>query len=148
MTQITVQRTIEAPPELVFRTVSDVGNFSQAVPDIVNVEYLSETRSGVGTRFRETRRIKGREASTVLEVTETVENERIRLVADSHGTVWDSVFTVRPAAGGTELVLTMEARPYKVLARLMVPLTASMMRKPLENDMDAVKAYCESRAAA
>lgn len=147
MTEIAVQRTIDAPLEVVYRTVSDVGHFARAVPHIEKVEFLSEVRSGVGARFRETREIKGREVSTVLEVTEYVENDRIRMVADSHGTVWDSVFTVRPADSGTELALTMEARPYKLLAKLTVPLTTGMMRRALEDDMDSVKAYCERQGS-
>ena len=46
------------------------------------------------TRFRETRVMKGREASTVLEVTEYESPRRIRLVSDEGGTIWDTVFTV------------------------------------------------------
>lgn len=55
MTQTIVTRRIDAPIERVFDTVCDIGNFSQAIPDIVNVEFTSETRRGVGTRFKETR---------------------------------------------------------------------------------------------
>lgn len=102
MTRTRLERTIAAPVSEVFRTVSDIRRYSEAIPDIVNVEMLSEKTSGVGTRFRETRVIKGREASTELEVTEFVEDHRIRLVSDAHGTVRDTVFTVRPGGeGGT-----------------------------------------------
>ena len=143
MTRTTVTRSIDAPLEVVFETISDIRNFSRAIPDIVNVEFLSDTQTGVGARFRETRLMRGREASTVLEVTEYVDDERIRLVSDSHGTVWDSEFTVRQHAGATELTLTMDARPHAFLARLMVPITRGMVQKALENDMDAVKRWCE-----
>lgn len=51
MTRYGVTKTIKAPLDRVFRTVSDIGNFSKAVPDIVNVEFLSETRSGIGAGF-------------------------------------------------------------------------------------------------
>ena len=63
--------------------------------------FLSEVRTGVGTRFRETRLMHGKERSTELEVTEYVENERVRMVADTDGTVWDSVFVVSPVEGKT-----------------------------------------------
>ena len=70
MTQFTATRTINALIDLVFKTVSDINNFSKSVPDIVKVEFLSDVKLGVGTRFRETRLMKGKEATTELEVTE------------------------------------------------------------------------------
>lgn len=147
MTQTTVTRSIDAPLEVVFETISDIRNFSKAVPDIVNVEFLSDIQAGVGARFRETRVMRGREASTVLEVTEYVDDERIRLVSDSHGAIWDSEFTVRQHAATTELTLKMDARPRTFLARLMVPITRGFVQKALEKDMDAVKRWCENGPA-
>lgn len=67
----------------------------------------------MGTKFRETREFKGRKASTELEVKEYEEGKHIRLVSDAQGTVWDSVFTVTEMEGGTEIILEMDARPYK-----------------------------------
>ncbi len=144
MTQYHVKRTIDAPVDLVFRTVSDITSFSQAVPHIEKVEFLTEQKTGVGTRFRETRLMNGRQAATELEVTEHVENERVRMVADSHGTVWDSVFTVKPDGGGTELTLTMEGTAYKLVSKVMNVMIKNMIGKALEQDMDSVKIYCES----
>lgn len=143
MGRITVRRTIHAPPDRVFETVSDISNFREAVPHIVDVEFLSDQRTGVGTRFRETRSMRGREATTELEVTEYQPNERVRMVADSHGSVWDTVFTVEPAGDGTQLTMVMDDRPYKLLPKLLNPLIRGTVGKALEADMDAVKEYCE-----
>ena len=74
MTETRVTRTVQAPADRVFRTVSDIREFARAVPDVLGVEFLSEARTGVGTRFRETRRFGKREAATELEVTELEEN--------------------------------------------------------------------------
>lgn len=143
MPSVTVTRVIDAPADVVFRTVADISHFSEAVPHIVNVEFLSEVRSGVGTRFRETRLMNGREASTELEVTEYVENDRVRIVSEAGGTIWDTVFTVSPAGGGTELTMVMDARPQKLSARLAVPLMLRMVKGAVATDMDAVKTFCE-----
>jgi len=96
------------------------------------------------TRFRETRVMKGREASTVLEVTEYESPRRIRLVSDEGGTIWDTVFTVAENESGSTLTMVMDARPHKFLARIMTPLMHRMVAKAIESDMDAVKEYCES----
>ena len=143
MTQFTATRSINAPLNLVFKTVSDINNFSKAIPGIINVEFLSEVKSGVGTRFRETRLMKGKETTTELEVTEFVENDRVRMVTDSQGAVWDSVFTVKTVNDKTNLTLVMDARPHKFIQKMMIPMIKGMISKTLEKDMDAVKTYCE-----
>jgi uncharacterized membrane protein len=143
MAQYVATRTIAAPVDRVFATVAHIDRFQEAVPHITNVEFLTETRSGVGTRFRETRLMRGREASTELEVTEYVQDERVRLVSDAGGTVWDTVFTVQTSGSGTELSMVMDARPYKLTALVVNPMISRMLTKALETDMDAVKAYCE-----
>ena len=140
---MTVSRRIAAPMDVVFRTVADINRFSQVVPQIVRIEFLSDVRSGIGTRFRETRLMNGQEMSTELAVTEYVENNRVRIVSDAGGTVWDTVFMVLPAGSSTELTLVMEARPYKLRARITTPLIAGAVRKAIEQDMDAVQAFCE-----
>ena len=149
MSRWVVSRTIGAPVDVVFSTVADIGQFSRAIPHIVKVEYLSDIRSGVGAKFRETRDMGGRQATTELEVTEWVKNDHVRMVADSHSVVWDSVFTVRPDRGGTQLTLTMDAVARGLLPKLMVTFfIRGVLQKALEGDMDSVKAFCERRPAA
>ncbi|WP_421773844.1 SRPBCC family protein [Gracilimonas sp.] len=145
MSTITVTKRIHAPKELVFKTVSDIKNFSKAVPDIINVEFLTDQEYGVGTKFRETRDMNGRKASTELEVTELVENAHIRIVSDTMGTIWDSLFTVEKKEDGTELTLIMDAKSYKIMSKIVTPLMKGMMKKALEKDMVSVKNYCESK---
>lgn len=147
MTRTTIIRLIDAPLDKVFKTVSDISQFSQAIPHIMKIEYLSDKKNGVGTRFRETRLMKGKEAVTELEVTEYIENERVRFVADSHGTVWDTVFTVKAKDMQTELTMTMDAKAYQLLPKLMNPLIKGMIKKAIMQDMDLVKIYCEKATA-
>ncbi len=147
MSRTTVIRRIEAPIDRVFETVSDIGNFSKAISGIVNVEFLSEQRLGVGTKFKETRLMNGREAVVELEVTEFANNDHVRLVSDTHGTIWDTVFRVSDIDGATELVMTMDANAYRLLPKLMNPLIKGMIRKAIETDMDSVKTFCEARGS-
>ena len=144
MKPIIATRTIRAPLELVFRTVSDIRNFSQAVPHITNVEFLSDQHHGAGTRFKETRTMKGREHTVELSVTEYVDNESVRMVSDAGGTIWDSLFEVSEQNDAVELKLQMDVRPYTLPARLMNFLIRGMVVKGVESDMDAVKEFCEA----
>ena len=148
MGRIATSRRIDAPVGRVFDTVAQIENFAKAIPAIVKVEFVTPQRSGVGTRFRETRRMGKREATVELEVKEFVANQRIRLVADAGGTVWDTLFAVTPSGSGTELSMVMDDKPYRLPAKLFNPLLRGMVRKTVERDLDAVKAHCERSATA
>lgn len=87
MPRITVSGEIDAPPEVVFDAITNIERLPEVNEDVLRVEFLGDRRSGVGTRFRETRRMGKREMETELEVTEHMPHERARMVTDSHGTV-------------------------------------------------------------
>ena len=145
MTRVIVSRKIEAPIERVFRAVTDIERLSDSNPDVVGVKFLSDSRSGAGTRFIETRKTGKKTMDTELEIVEWTDNHTARMVADSHGTVWDTLFTVEPAAGQTKLTIAMDARPHKLLPKLMNPIMKGFFRKGMEKHIDAVRAYCEQR---
>jgi len=98
---------------------------------------------GAGTKFRETRIMNGKEAGTVLEVTELVENQHVRLASDAGGTIWDTVFTVRQESDGVKMNMKMNARPYSFPAKAMIPMIMGIVSKAVEHDMDSVKTFCE-----
>jgi len=143
MPVVRTEREIAAPPSRVFSAVADPQVFADAIPAVSGIEFLGDQTSGAGTRFRETRSMKGKDVSTELEITEYEPDARVRIVSDVNGTVWDSVFSVVPTSDGATLTLVMEARPYQVLPRLLTPLIMGMVRKALEADMNSIKAHCE-----
>jgi uncharacterized protein YndB with AHSA1/START domain len=151
MTSITVTRKINAPLQLTFKAIADIENLPKTNPDIVKIEFLTAQKTGGGTRFREIRRMGKKKNVTELEVTEYAENESIRMVADSHGTIWDSKFTV--TAGETTddkpvctiLNLTMDAKAHKFIPKLLNPLMKGLYKMGLEKHMDAIKNFCEKR---
>ena len=116
-----------------FGTIADISRYAKAVADIVKVEYLSQTKKGVGTRFLETRLVKGREVATELEVTEFVDNDRVRIVAYDYGTVWD---TLNAGQRQTELRTVMEGRARKLLPKPINWCARGMIEKAVGRDMD------------
>lgn len=134
---------IDAPRAVVFEAVSNVENLPATVPEIERTELLSETKRGVGTRFREVRRMGKKEAVTELEVTEFEPDHRVRMVAENNGTVWDTTFIVTDRNGGSRLELVMEARTDRLFSRIMIRLVRGMMRRAVEKHVGHVKSYCE-----
>ena len=144
--QYSVTRQIQAPIELVFSSISEVRRFEEVNEDVLSIEFLSEQQSGVGTRFRETRNMNGRRSTTTLELTEYVNNKHVRFVSDAGGTIWDTVMSVAEKDGGTELRMVMDARPYKLMARIVTPFIKGMVTKAVVADMDKLKTRCEQEA--
>lgn len=145
MTTLRASRDINAPLDLVFKTVSEINNFRKAIPHIIDVEFVTEQQSGVGTRFKETREMNGRKATTELEVTELEPNRHVRIVSEAGGTLWDTVFSVQQEGDATRLEMVMEATPKSIAGKLSLPLIKGMIQRALEADMDAVRNYCEGQ---
>lgn len=147
MSQFCVVKKIAASQEVVFHAVSNIDRFAEIIPQIAKVQFLSEQQVGVGTKFLETRNMNGRMATVELEVTEYQSPERCRIVSDTNGCVWDTLFSVTRIDDTTQLEMTMDARPYRLMARIMNLLIRPMITKAIESDMEYVRQHCESISA-
>lgn len=141
--EVTFTRVIEAPMDRVFLTLSQPEHFSEAIPNIIKIEIVSATKSGVGTRFRESRDMNGKLAVAEMEITELVNNHRLRLVSELAGTTWDSLFALAAQGNNTHLELHMIASSNNLASRLMTPLLFGFVAKAIDGDMAHIKAYCE-----
>ena len=146
MKTIVVTKEIAAPVEDVFKTISDIRNFSEVLPHITGYEILSETQHGLGTRFIETRVMKNNEQKTELEVTEFEENSHVRMIADSHDTIWDTTFKTTEQDGVTTLTLRMDAYSHRWACRIVNFLFRGMIAKSVNGDMQLVKRHLENNA--
>jgi len=134
---------INAPIDRVFETISTPEHFKKAVPQIIDIEFLSDQHTGIGTKFKETRLMNKRAVSTVLEIVSQETNAHIRMVSKAGGTIWDSTFSTEAEANGVQLRLVMTALPQNFLAKMTLGMLKKMLEKALKRDLEAVKAYCE-----
>ena len=149
MPVITETLPIAAPPERVFADITDVARFPETQPEVLAVEFLTEGGfSGIGTRFREIRDMgRGKTLVTELEVTEYApEAGRVRMVADTHGTVWDTQMTVAPAEAGSQLTIAMDARGNTALRRVVNVFMQPLFRRGIRSHLRAVKERMEGEA--
>ena len=144
MAKVETERLIKAPPDRVFQMIADIEQFEKINPKIKKIEFLSETHTGVGTRFKETRDMRGRDATTTLEITEYEPPSLVRLVSDEGGTIWDTVFTVTPVGDASLLKMQMGVKPYKLSAKVFTPLIMRMVKNAIEVDMDGIRTRCET----
>lgn len=140
---------IAAPPEAVWRIVSDFENASKTVRAIEKVEVMERPASGlVGFKWRETRTMFGKQATEVMWVTAASEPSHYDTRAESHGAIYTTRVALAPRGDGTRLTMEFEGRPVTFGARLAWGLMGFMFkgatRKALAKDLEDIKAKVES----
>lgn len=127
--RIELTKQVDAPPERVFAIASDFAHAAEHVRAIEQVEILTPGPVGVGTRFRETRKVFGRSHAETMEVTAFEPPSRYVVGCESCGCRYRSEFRFLPKAGGTEMRMSFEAEPLTWFARIMGFLMRPMVRK-------------------
>lgn len=152
MTSIRAHCSIHAPVERVFEVFSDLEQVSARVQDIVSLEVLSEGPMAVGTRWRETRKMFGKESTEEMWVTRFEPTNGYTVEAESHGSHYISTYVFASEGSETKVTLTFEGQALNFVAKLMSFIMGPMMKKTvkqcLEKDMTELKAYIEGQKAA
>jgi len=147
MSIVTVERDIAAPEAVVFAAIADFERLPETNPDVLRIEFLSETKTGSGTRFRETRRMGRKTQDFELHITECAPG-RLRTVCDTDGITWDTTMTVTPTAGGSTLRMVMDARGHSRGKRVFAWVFAPFFRRGISSHITRLQAYCERKAMA
>lgn len=151
MSKILVEREVAASPERVWAVVTDLDRTAQSIRGIAKVERLDDgTGFGVGTSWRETRVMFGKEATETMTVTALEPGRSYATEADSRGTHYRSVITVTPHGTGSRLAMEFEGRPHGKVARAAVligKLFEGATRRMIRRDLDDIAAAAERAAA-
>jgi carbon monoxide dehydrogenase subunit G len=141
---------IEASPERVFAAMTDLDGYRHWMNGFVGVEKLTEGPFGVGTEWRETRRMFGREASEVFEVTACEAPSRLRLRVDgtrgaSRKGEYRFEYALAPEGTGTRVRMTGAIDLPGWFAGLMSRLLVGMFKKAVDKDLLALKQHLEKQ---
>ncbi len=148
MAQMSVSKQTTAASDRVWQVLTDIEGWAEAMSSVKAIERLDTgTGFGVGTRWRETRKMFGREATEELEVTSIDEGRSYTVETVNRGVHYRSVMSVEPADGGSLMTMTFEAEQSglinKLLARTVGKLFMSGMRKALIKDLEDISAAAE-----
>ncbi|MEW1904178.1 MULTISPECIES: SRPBCC family protein [unclassified Streptomyces] len=157
-TSVVVERRVAASPGRVWEAITDLPGLPRVLTGVRKVEVLTPGGFAVGTRWRETRRMLGREATEEMTVTACEPPDRYVTVADSHGMHYVSELTLTPdgtgrapdGTGSTVLRMSFSARPAHgrapgLLGRAFARLGAKAVAKALAKDLSDVANAVETR---
>lgn len=151
----TVTGHINAPPEKVFATVTDIPSFPRHITGIKKVEVHTSGPMAKGTRFSETRIMFGKEATATMEVVDFQPGRSYATLSTISGCEYRMVVSALPGAGpgggGCELTFDFSGRPLTFFAKLMSPLQSLMVKsagaRAIRKDLADLKAALEKPAA-
>ncbi|BCE00024.1 hypothetical protein TYM08_P0087 [Marinicellulosiphila megalodicopiae] len=141
---------IDAPIDVIWQKITDIEHCADTITGIMNVEVLERPESGlVGFKWRETRKMFGKEADETMWITHSEENHFYQTRAENSGAVYISVMKVQKK--GTLVELSMEfsgeAQTFiaKILSFIFTPLMKKSMVKLIQQDLEDIKRSVESR---
>ena len=146
-----VEETIHAAPHAVFSVLTDIDNAKRWTPNCVGVERLTPGRFAVGTRWRETRKMYGGEATEEFEVTRCDPPRRIELFVDgrkgsSKRGEYRFVYKLAPVEEGTRVTLRGSVSTPGWLWKLVGKMFVGSFKKACVKDLQTMRAYIEARA--
>ena len=150
MASVKVERDVGASPALVWGVITDLDHSADVISGIIKIERLDDG-SGfeVGTSWNETRKMFGREATELLEVSHIEPGRSYTIEATGPGVRYVTVMAVEPTAGGTLLSMSFEGHATSVVAKIGAFLGRffqGKMRQLIEQDLADIAAAAEDAA--
>jgi uncharacterized protein YndB with AHSA1/START domain len=133
---------IARSPKEVFDFITDSENAPKIAPNIKSMVKLTESSVGVGTRYRETRLMNGKEEQTELKIVDFEPNQRYAMKNVTEGVQTVYGYTFQPEKDGTRVDLVCELSASGI-KKLMLPLVASILKKEDGDHLQRLKKVME-----
>lgn len=151
MSSFTLSREVDAPAETVFAVATDFENLPRFVRGIARIEVLDEGPLRIGSRWRETRVMFGKEATEQMELTVLEPPQHYETRAESCGCRYTTGVRVTEVDEGKSRVeFSFDAKPLSFFARMMAFLMKPIMnacKKETQKDLEDIRAEAERRHA-
>lgn len=142
MAGFTMSEWIARPPQEVFDFITTPDNAPQVAESVTSSVVLTEGPIRVGSRFRETRLMRGKEEHADLEVVtyEPSQKYAVKNLTEGIESVYSYAF--RPEADGTRVDLVCEVNASGA-KKLMTPMVAAVLKKEDGGHLQRLKKVLE-----
>jgi uncharacterized protein YndB with AHSA1/START domain len=141
---VTLSSVIERPAEEIFDLLADIRRNPEWCPVFEGGEKLTEGPVGPDTAFRTSLRGMG---DLQIRISRYERPRRIWFTTSAKAAEIRHNFVLMPEGGGTHIEQEIAVRPRGVL-RMVAPLMALMLRRSIQSNTAALKAFLESGAEA
>lgn len=133
---------ISRSPKEVFDFIASSDNAPKVVQSVKSMVKLTEGPVRVGTRYRETRLMNGKEQHAELEVVAYEPNQKYAMKNVTEGIETVYRYTFHPEADGTRVDLVCEVKAGG-LKKLMLPMVVSILKKEDGDHLQRLKKALE-----
>ncbi len=134
---------IAKSPQEVFEVISNPADATKFLDNIKESRKLTDGPVAVGTTFRETRVMNGKEASADLVVSVYEPHTRLEISTEAEGIKVSYRYELWSEATGTRLKWVCELQA-SGLRKMMLPMVAAMMKKEDGDHLQRLKTYLET----
>lgn len=134
---------ISRSPKDVFDFITASDNAPKVVPSVKSMVKLTEGPVHVGTRYRETRLMNGKEQQAELEVVACDPNQKYAVRNVTEGVEFVYQYTFHPEANGTRVDLVCEAKASGP-KKLILPMIVSILKKEDGDHLQRLKRALEA----
>jgi hypothetical protein len=148
--KIKLTQLFDRPATEVFAVFTDLRRAPERVRGIKHIAVLTDGPMRVGTQFRETRVMFGRDASELMTVTEFTPDRSYAVSATSCGCDFRTEFRFIPTGNRTRVEMEISSTPTTLMAKLMAPLGVVMarsMKRLCAQELDDLKQAIEMQPA-
>ena len=142
MTGFSRNEWIARSPKEVFEFITASENAPKISQSVKSMVKLTDGPLRVGTRFRETRLMGGKEQQAELEIVEFEPTQRYSMQNLTEGIETVYRYNFQPERDGTRIDLVCEVKA-KGIKKLMLPLVASILKKEDGDHLQRVKKILE-----
>jgi carbon monoxide dehydrogenase subunit G len=148
--ELNVDREVAASPERVWSIITDLEGYAEVLSGVERTERIDDGQGfGVGTRWRETRVVFGKESTEEMEVTDVEDGHSYTVSSESRGTRYTSMLRVEPIDDDrSRLSMSFGAQPAATASRLLAATIGRAFqgatRKMLQRDLDDIAATAEA----
>ena len=142
MTGFNVNEWVARSPQEVFDFSTASENAPKIAQSVKSMVKLTDGPLRVGTRFRETRLMGGKEQQAELEIVEFEPTQRYSMQNLTEGIETVYRYNLQPERAGTRIDLVCEVKA-KGIKKLILPLVASILKKEDGDHLQRVKKVSE-----
>lgn len=145
----TISEWIDAPPERVYQVCTDLDRAGGWMNGLIRIEWLTNGGFREGARWREVRKIFGKEAAEEFEVRSSHPPQSFTLYVDgSKGSSKRGEYlfehTLKPERGGTLFAMDARISGMGWLGKILGPIMKGGFRKAIHKDVMSMKAFIEN----
>src|SRR5689334_2124639 len=133
---------VARPPKEVFDFITTPENAPKIVSSVTSMVKLTDGPVRVGTRYRETRLMNGKEQQAELEIVEFESARKYAMQNVTEGIEVVYRYNLQPERDGTRIDLLCELKATGI-KKLMLPLVASILKKEDGDHLQRVKKVLE-----